>query len=112
MATRERLAVFCGQQALSAAQSSRSFVFLQNLSIYSLVLVLLVQHTNTETLKIQASTMDLSSLNVDVLLHLIEFLDTDDRFNLVLSGILKGFENFGEGIDLDKRYSEPFSLLQ
>jgi len=43
---------------------------------------------------------------------LIEFLDPDDRFNLVLSGILKGFENVGEGIDLDKRYSETFSLLQ
>ena len=52
--------------------------------------------------------MDLSSLNVDVLLHLIKFVDPVDRFNLVLSGILKGFENVGEGIDLDKRYSETF----
>jgi hypothetical protein len=53
--------------------------------------------------------MDLSSLNVDVLLYLIEFLDPVDQFNLVLSGILKGFENVGEGIDLDERYSETFS---
>jgi hypothetical protein len=67
-----------------------------------------VQHTAREKLKIQTSDMDLSSLNVDVLLHLIKFVDPVDRFNLVLSGILKGFENVNEGIDLDKRYSETF----
>jgi hypothetical protein len=49
--------------------------------------------------------MDFSSLNVDVLLHLMKFLKPDDRFNLVLSGILKGFENANEGIDLRQRYS-------
>ena len=67
-----------------------------------------MQHTAREKLKIQTSDMDLSSLNVDVLLHLIKFVDPVDRFNLVLSGILKGFENVNEGIDLDKRYSETF----
>ena len=56
-------------------------------------------------LKIQTLTMDLSSLNVDVLLYLIKFVDPVDRFNLVSSGILKGFENVNKGIDLDKRYS-------
>jgi hypothetical protein len=67
-----------------------------------------VQHTAREKLKIQTSDMDLSSLNVDVLLYLMEFVKPVDRFNLVLSGILKGFENVNEGIDLDKRYSETF----
>jgi hypothetical protein len=52
------------------------------------------------------STMDFSSLNVDVLLYLMKYLDPDDRFNLVLSGILKGFENANDGIDLRERYSE------
>ena len=52
--------------------------------------------------------MDLS-LNFDVLLHLIKFVDPVDRFNLVLSGILKGFENVNEGIDLRQRYSEHFT---
>ena len=52
--------------------------------------------------------MDLS-LNFDVLLHLIKFVDPVDRFNLVLSGILKGFENVNEGIDLRQRYSEQFT---
>jgi hypothetical protein len=50
--------------------------------------------------------MNLSSVNVDVLLKLMEFLDPTDRFNLLLSGILKGFESVNEGIDLDGRYSE------
>ena len=52
--------------------------------------------------------MDLS-LNFDVLLHLIKFVDPVDRFNLGLSGILKGFENVNEGIDLRQRYSEHFT---
>jgi hypothetical protein len=56
--------------------------------------------------------MDLSSLNVDVLLYLMKFVDPVDRFNLVLSGILKGFENVNEGIDLRERYSEHFTLVQ
>ena len=55
--------------------------------------------------------MDFSSLNVDVLLHLMNFVKPVDRFNLVLSGILKGFENVNEGIDLDQRYSEHFTFV-
>jgi len=55
------------------------------------------------------ATMDLSSLNVDVLLYLMKFLHPDDHFNLVLSGILKGFENAIERIDRRKRYSEHFN---
>jgi hypothetical protein len=55
------------------------------------------------------TTMDLSSLNVDVLLYLVKFIDQEDRFNLVVSGVLKGFENANEGIDLRKRYSEHFT---
>jgi hypothetical protein len=53
--------------------------------------------------------MDLSSLNVDFLLYLMKFVDPVDRFNLVLSGILKGFENVNKGIDLHERYSEQFT---
>jgi hypothetical protein len=53
--------------------------------------------------------MDLSSLNVDVLLYLMKFVKPVDRFNLVLSGILKGFERVKKGIDLHKRYSEHFT---
>jgi hypothetical protein len=52
--------------------------------------------------------MNFSSLNADVLFHLMKFVDPIDRFNLLLSGVLKGFENVNEGIDLDKRYSEQF----
>jgi hypothetical protein len=52
--------------------------------------------------------MDLSSLNVDVLLYLIGFVHPVDRFNLALSGILKGFENVNEGTDLHERYFELF----
>ena len=72
----------------------------------------LLQHTARETLNIQTSTMDLSSLNVDVLLYLMEFVKPVDRFNLVLSGILKGFENANEGIDLRERYSKHFTVVQ
>jgi len=39
----------------------------------------------------------------------MKFLDPDDRFNLVLSGMLKGFKNANEGIDLRQRYSEYFT---
>jgi hypothetical protein len=52
--------------------------------------------------------MDLSSVNVDVLLHLIKFVTPVDRFNLVLSGILKGFENVNKGIIPHERYFEHF----
>ena len=55
--------------------------------------------------------MDFSSLNVDVMLHLVKFLNPVDHFNLVLSGILKGFENVNEGINLRKRYSENFTIV-
>jgi hypothetical protein len=48
--------------------------------------------------------MHLASLNVDVLLHLMKFVDPFSRFNLALSGILRGFENANEGIDLRQRY--------
>jgi hypothetical protein len=58
---------------------------------------------------VKVATMELSSLNVDVLLHMIKFLHPDDRLNLVISGILKGFENFNEGIDLRQRYSGHFT---
>ena len=53
--------------------------------------------------------MNLSSLNVDVLLHLIKFVKPVDRFNLALSGILKGFENVHKGISLLERYSDQFT---
>ena len=48
------------------------------------------------------SIMDLSSLNVDVLLYLMKFVQPVDVLNLAVSGILKGFENV-KGIDLRKR---------
>ena len=35
-----------------------------------------------------------------------------DRFNLVHSGICKGFENVNKGIDLRQRYSEHPTFLQ
>jgi hypothetical protein len=82
-----------------------------NRSINSLVFGSLLHHTTTETLKIQTLTMSLTSLNVDVLLHLMKFLKPVDRFNLVLSGILKGFENVNKGIDLRKRYSKHFNFV-
>jgi hypothetical protein len=50
--------------------------------------------------------MNFSSLTDDVLFHLVKFVDPVDQFNLLLSGILKGFENVNEGIDLRHRYSE------
>jgi len=56
--------------------------------------------------------MDLSSLNVDVLFHLMKFVKPVDRFNLALSGILKGFENVGEGLDLRQRYCEHFTCSE
>ena len=53
--------------------------------------------------------MNLSSLNVDVLLHLMEFVKPVDCFNLILSGMLKGFENVNKGIIPHERYSEHFT---
>ena len=53
--------------------------------------------------------MNLSSLNVDVQLYLLKFVEAVDRFNLALSGILKGFENVNRGINLQNRYSEHFT---
>jgi hypothetical protein len=60
----------------------------------------------------KVSTLNLSSLHVDVLFYLMKFVDPVDRFNLVVSGILKGFENANEGIDLRERYSEHLWLMQ
>ena len=56
--------------------------------------------------------MDLSSLHVDVLLYLMKFVDPVDRFNLVLSGVLKGFENVNEGLDLRRRLIESLFWMQ
>jgi hypothetical protein len=53
--------------------------------------------------------MNLPSLNVDVLLYLLKFVDAVDCFNLALSGILKGFENIHKGVNLQNRYSEHFT---
>ena len=52
--------------------------------------------------------MQLAALNIDVLLHLLEFVDPIDRFNLILSGILKGFDNVSKGMDLRKRLNTIF----
>jgi len=49
------------------------------------------------------SNTSLASLNVDVLLYLIKFIDPVDRLNLVFSGILKGFENVSREIGFQKR---------
>ena len=51
-------------------------------------------------------------MNVDVLLYLIQFVDPVDRFNLALSGILKGFKNVNKGIDLRERYSELITAIE
>jgi hypothetical protein len=48
--------------------------------------------------------MYLASLNADVLFHLIKFVDPVSRFNLILSGILKGFENVSKVINVEHRY--------
>jgi hypothetical protein len=45
--------------------------------------------------------MHLASLHVDV--HLIKIIEPVDRFNLVLSGILKGLENVDQRINLQQR---------
>jgi len=55
--------------------------------------------------------MNLSSVNVDVLLYLLKFVNPVDRFNLAISGILKGFENINKGINLDERYSEHLTTM-
>ena len=57
----------------------------------------------------KASIMYLASLNVDVLLYLIDFIDPVDRFNLALSGILLGLENVNKGMDLKRRYFQHIS---
>jgi hypothetical protein len=74
----------------------------------SLTAISPLQHQSANDLP----TMHLTSLNDDVLFHLIKFVDPVDRFNLLLSGILKGFENVNEGIDLRQRYSEYLILVQ
>jgi hypothetical protein len=70
-----------------------------------------MQQVTTKLFKFGYIVMDLSSLNIDVLLYLIKSLDPVDRFNLALSGILKGLKNVNQGIDLDKRYSEPLTTM-
>jgi hypothetical protein len=55
--------------------------------------------------------MHLASLNVDTLLYLMKFIDPVDRFNLVLSGILKGLENVSREINLKKRYFNHSYIL-
>jgi hypothetical protein len=50
------------------------------------------------------SATHFSLLNVDVLLHLVKFVKPVDCVNLLLSGILEGFENVYQGMDLQKRY--------
>jgi hypothetical protein len=42
-------------------------------------------------------------LNVDVLLHLLKFINPTDQFNLILSGVLKGFKNVNQFTDLTQR---------
>ena len=56
--------------------------------------------------------MNLSSLHVDVLLYLMTFVDPVGRFNLVLPGVLKGFENANEGSDLRRRLIEFLFWMQ
>jgi hypothetical protein len=52
----------------------------------------------------QVKEMSLSTrLNVDMLLYLLKFLDPVDQCNLVLSGVLEGFENFNQIVDLTER---------
>jgi hypothetical protein len=64
----------------------------------------IIAHTSDQNSNVNVSIMYLASLNVDILLHLIKFVNPVDRFNLVLSGILKGFENVCKGMDIKKRY--------
>ena len=48
--------------------------------------------------------MHLASLNADVLFHLMKFVDPAARFNLILSGILNGFENVSKVTNVEHRY--------
>ena len=79
---------------------------------FSNVFIVAAGDPQDDTVIVNVSTMNLSSVNGDVLLYLIQFVDPVDRFNLVLSGILKGFENVNKKMDLSKRYSEHFILVQ
>ena len=54
--------------------------------------------------KKQTMENHLAALNADVLFHLIKFVDPVARFNLILSGILKGFENLNKVINVEHRY--------
>ena len=49
--------------------------------------------------------MNLSTMPAEVLLYLLKFIKPVDNFNLLLSGVLKGFENVNKGIDFQQRYS-------
>jgi len=61
-----------------------------------------------QSCNVHMSIMHLASLNVDILLYLMKFIDPVDRFNLVLSGILKRLENVNREMNPPKRYSNPF----
>jgi hypothetical protein len=62
----------------------------------------LLQH---QALNIGISIMSLSTMHADVTLYLMKFIKPVDSFNLLISGILKGFENVTKEIDLQQRYS-------
>ena len=72
-------------------------------------MVLSSEAATQETLSLyhQAGNMSathFSLLGIDVLLHLVKFVEPVDCINLLLSGILEGFENVYKGLDLQKRY--------
>ena len=63
-----------------------------------------------QSCNVHMSIMHLASLKVDILLYLMKFIDPVDRFNLVLSGILKGLENVNREMNPPKRYSNHFLI--
>jgi hypothetical protein len=63
-----------------------------------------------QSCNVHMSIMHLASLNVDILLYLMKFIDPVDRFNLVLSGILKGLEKVNREMNPPKRYSNHFLI--
>jgi hypothetical protein len=79
-----------------------------NFSTRFIVVAYSGQRTAIHSRTVKASIMNLSSLNVDVHVNFFLFVEAVDRFNLALSGILKGFENVNTGINLRKRYSKDF----
>jgi hypothetical protein len=51
-----------------------------------------------QAVNINIPIMNLSTMPADILLYLMKFMKPVDKFNLLLSGILKGFENVNLGI--------------